>query len=161
MRIGIGHDTHRLIPTIRRGAIPFGGIAIPCFYEVESHSDGDVLLHALTDACLGSLAMGDIGQWFPDSDPKNADRNSADFVAVVASEIARLGWRIENIDSTIHLEDPKLAPHLDAIRRNIATLLNIELQCVSVKAKSGEGIGPVGERKAVTADVVVLIKRSQ
>lgn len=159
MRIGIGHDTHRLIPTIRRAAIFLGGVSVPCYYQVESHSDGDVLLHSLTDACLGALALGDIGQWFPDSDPKNANRSSAEFVQAAASEIKRLGWQVENVDSTVHLEDPKIGCHFDDIRRNIASMLGIELTCVSIKAKTEEGLGPVGERRALSADTAVLLSR--
>lgn len=161
MRIGIGHDTHRLIPTIRRSSIPIGGISIPCFYQVEAYSDGDVLLHALTDACLGALALGDIGQWFPDSDTKNANRPSIQFVEAAMVELKRLGWKVQNVDCTIHLEDPKLSPHMDDIRKNIATILGTELHCISVKAKTTEGLGPIGERRALAADSVVLLIQAQ
>ena len=157
MRAGVGHDTHRLIPTIRRSEIQVGGVSIPCFYSVESHSDGDVLLHALTDACLGALALGDIGQWFPDSDPTNANRKSTDFLDAAVMKIKGLGWRIENADCTVHLEEPKLAPHIDGIRQKIAQLLQVELHCVSVKAKTAEGLGPIGEKKALAADTIVLL----
>ncbi|MBI3295449.1 MAG: 2-C-methyl-D-erythritol 2,4-cyclodiphosphate synthase [Deltaproteobacteria bacterium] len=157
MRIGIGFDTHRLIPTIRKEAIALGGVKIPCFYQIESHSDGDVVLHALTDAVLGALALGDIGQWFPDSDPGNAGRSSGDFLSFALAEAKRLGWAVGNIDCTVHLEEPKLASHSDAIRTSIAQLAGVELQCVSLKAKTAEGLGPVGERKAIEADAAVVM----
>lgn len=158
MRIGIGYDIHRLIPTVKLESIPIGGISIPCYYRVQAHSDGDVLTHALIDACLGALSLGDIGQWFPDSAPENQDRPSLEFLKPVQQEISKLGYRVKQVDSILFLEEPKLAPHSDDIRRSLASALGIELSDISVKAKTMEGLGPVGERKALSAQVIVQLQ---
>ncbi len=155
-----GYDIHRLIPTVEKAFIPLGGIEIPCFYSVKAHSDGDVLIHALVDACLGALALGDIGQWFPDSKTENQKRPSADFLKEVMAEVHRLGWRVHQMDSTIILEEPKLAPHSLEIRKALAQLLGVELSDVSVKAKTMEGLGPIGERRAIAAHTVVTLKEA-
>src|SRR5579859_6755807 len=104
MRTGIGYDIHRIMPTRERSSVPVGGVPIPCYFKAEAHSDGDVLLHAILDACLGAMALGDIGQWFPDSDPKNYKVASREFIKVGLAEIKRLGWRVHQIDSTLILE---------------------------------------------------------
>ncbi|NBX93518.1 MAG: 2-C-methyl-D-erythritol 2,4-cyclodiphosphate synthase [Proteobacteria bacterium] len=158
MRLGIGYDIHRLIPTIKRESIFLGGIAIPCYYRIQAHSDGDVLLHALTDACLGALALGDIGQWFSDTDPKNSGRSSTEFLKIVLQEIHKYGYQVKQVDSNVFLEEPKLAPHHDEIRQNMAKVLEIELTQISLKAKTMEGLGPVGERKAISAQVIVQLQ---
>lgn len=158
MRTGIGYDIHRLVPTIKSSCIPLGGVEIPCYFSVEAHSDGDVLLHALVDACLGALALGDIGRLFPDNVPENENRKSTEFVKEVMAQIQKLGWRVSQMDSNIFLEEPKLKPHADNIRENLARLLSVELNCVSVKAKTMEGLGPVGERRAISAQVIVTLK---
>lgn len=157
MRIGTGYDIHSLIPTIRKSEIPIGGVAVSCYYRVDAHSDGDVLLHAITDACLGSLALGDIGSWFPDSDESNRGKSSSHFLSAVLEEVRRLGWRVLNIDTTIHLEEPKLLPFVDSIRRQIALTVGCELKDISVKCKTSEGLGPVGEKCAIEADAIVLM----
>ncbi len=158
MRTGIGYDIHRIIPTIKPSAIVIGGIKLPCYFSIQAHSDGDVLLHALVDACLGALALGDIGQWFPDNDPKHQNRASCEFVKEVVEKVKNLGYEIHQVDSNIFLEEPKVAPHNDAIRTNLAQLLGIELCNVSLKAKTMEGLGPIGERKALAAQVIVTLK---
>lgn len=158
MRVGIGYDIHRLIPTIKASSIPLGGVEIPCFYKVQAHSDGDVLLHALIDACLGALSLGDIGQWFPDTAKENEKRPSSEFVGPVMQEMKRLKHSIHQIDSIVLLEEPKLFPHSDAVRQSIARLFGIELVNVSLKAKTMEGLGAIGERRAVSAQVVVTLK---
>ena len=157
MRFGIGFDIHRLVPVVEASKILLGGVAIPCKFALKAHSDGDVLLHALTDALLGALALGDIGQWFSDTAEENKDRNSADFVRAVLQEIERVGWRVNQMDSTIFLEEPKLAPYHFEIRQSLARLLKVELSSVSVKAKTYEGLGVIGERQAVSAQVVVSL----
>lgn len=159
MRTGIGYDIHRLTPTIEHSSIPLGGILIPCHFNVEAHSDGDVLLHATVDALLGSLALGDIGRWFPDSEPQNKNRSSSDFVKEVLKKVSTLGWEPYQLDSVILLEEPKLSDHSDAIRKNLACLLNLDLSSVSVKAKSSEGLGPVGERLAVACHTIVALRK--
>lgn len=158
VRSGIGFDIHRLIPTLKKSTIAIGGIEIPCFYNVEAHSDGDVLLHAITDACLGALALGDIGQWFPDSDKENEGARSERFVQFAMSKIHLLGWKVVNCDTNVFLEEPRLSNISDEIRRRIAALLQIEMACVSVKAKTLEKIGPIGESKAIAAQAIVVLE---
>jgi len=158
MRTGIGYDIHRLIPTVEPNEIPIGGFSISCHFKIESHSDGDVLLHAIVDSLLGALALGDIGQWFPDTKPENKNRSSKEFVRIVMDKVRALGWRVNQIDSVVRLEQPQLAPFSDSIREQIATLLNVELVDVSVKVKRGEGLGPIGTRKAIAAHVVVTLR---
>ena len=147
-----------MIPTVKMEKIPVGGVEIPCYYRVQAHSDGDVLVHALIDACLGALALGDIGQWFPDTAKEHQDRKSLEFLRPVLQELKKLGYRVNQMDSTLFLEEPKLAPHSDAIRKTLASALGLELTKVSVKAKTMEGLGPIGERKAISAQVVVLLE---
>ncbi len=158
MRTGIGYDIHRLIPTIEKNTLPIGGVEIPAYSRVHAHSDGDVLFHALVDACLGALALGDIGQWFSDKDPKHKNRKSEEFLRPVLAQIKSIGYEIHNIDSILFLENPKIAPFCDSIRRNIASILGMELHAVSIKAKTMEGLGPIGENKAIAAQVVVTLK---
>jgi len=143
---------------VKLESIPLGGVLIPCYYRVQAHSEGDVLTHALTDACLGALALGDIGQWFPDSALENQDRSSLDFLKAALAEVNRLGYRVAQVDSILFLEEPKLSPHSMDIRRNLASALGIELSQVSLKAKTMEGLGPIGERKAIAAQVIVLLQ---
>ena len=158
MRTGIGYDIHRLIPTVEASSIPIGGVPIPCRFKIQAHSDGDVLLHALVDACLGALALGDIGQHFSDKAAENKNRHSSEFVADVLGKVRALGYRIVHFDSIVILEEPRLSTHSDAIRRSNATLLGVELSCVSVKAKTMEGLGLVGENKAIAAHAVVNLE---
>jgi len=157
MRIGIGYDIHRLIPTVEPSSIPIGGAKIPCYFKVEAHSDGDVLLHSLVDAVLGALALGDIGQWFPDNKQEHHKRASADFVKIVLRQIHKMGWRVNQCDSVLFLEEPKLAKHWNDIRQEVARLFEVELSAVSVKAKTMEGLGPIGERRAIAAQAVVTL----
>lgn len=158
MRTGIGYDIHRLIPTIKPSEIPIGGIQIPCYFKVQAHSDGDVLIHALVDAMLGALALGDIGQHFPDNSAENKDRKSIEFLELAKTEVAKLGYRVSQLDSNVFLEEPKLAVHLDKVREVLARALGIELSCVSVKAKTMEAMGPIGERKAIAAEAIVMLE---
>jgi 2-C-methyl-D-erythritol 2,4-cyclodiphosphate synthase len=158
MRTGIGYDIHRIVPTLEDSSIPLGGVDVPCFFQMTAHSDGDVLLHAVVDSMLGALALGDIGQWFPDTHPDNRGRRSAEFVEKVRRHLAEMGWRVAQVDSIVLLEQPKLAPHMPAIRQNLAQLLNLELSSVSVKAKTMESLGPIGEGKAIAAHAVVTVE---
>lgn len=161
MRTGLGYDIHRLVPTIKPCEIPLGGIQIPCYFKVQAHSDGDVLIHALVDAMLGALALGDIGQHFPDNAAENKDRKSIDFLELAKLEIKKLGYRVSQLDSNVFLEEPKLAPHMDKIREMLARSLGLELSSVSVKAKTMEAMGPVGERKAIAAQAIVMLESIQ
>lgn len=157
MRAGIGYDIHRLVPTIKPSEIPLGGITIPCYFKVQAHSDGDVLIHALVDAMLGAVALGDIGQHFPDHAPENSGRKSLEFLKKAKEELANLGFQVVQVDSNILLEEPKLSPFKDQIREKLAMALGLELASVSVKAKTMEGMGPVGERSAIAAHVIVMV----
>lgn len=153
LRVGIGHDTHRL------GAarpLRLGGVVIPHGSGLVGHSDADVLLHALTDALLGAVGKGDIGEWFPDTDPANKDKDSRVFLAEV-KERALAAARIVNVDCILFAQEPKLTPHKPAIRASLAALLGIPESHINVKAKTGESVGPVGRREAISAEVVVLV----
>jgi 2-C-methyl-D-erythritol 2,4-cyclodiphosphate synthase len=158
MRTGIGYDIHRLVPKVERGSVPLGGFPVPCFFSLSAHSDGDVLIHAIVDAMLGSLAQGDIGQWFPDTHPDNRGRPSSEFLEEVRKHIEEMGWKVVHVDSVILLQEPKLAPHMMSIRQNLARLLNLEMSSVSVKAKTMESLGPIGEGKAIACHAVVNVE---
>lgn len=155
-RFGIGFDIHRLNPS-EPSTIPLGGVPIPAPFKVEAHSDGDTLLHAIVDAILGALAMGDIGQRFPDSAPENKNRPSTAFALDVVSAIEKKGWQVFQIDSIIFLEKPKLFPVVSEIRTNLAKLFHLEYNNVSVKAKTMEKLGPIGSSKAVAAQAMVQL----
>src|SRR5262245_33457870 len=140
-RIGLGHDTHRLAPG---KPLVVGGVTIPHETGPVAHSDGDVLLHAITDALLGAAGLGDIGEWFPDNDPQFAGADSAILLEKVVARLKGDGWSIVNIDCTVHAQRPKLSPHKPAIAKRIAELLHLDAGQVNVKAKTGEKVGPVG-----------------
>lgn len=156
-RIGLGHDTHRLGPG---AGLVIGGITIPHDRAAIGHSDADVLLHAITDAILGAAALGDIGELFPDTDPANKGRDSADMLRRAADAVVEAGWRLVNLDCVIFAQRPKILPHRPAIRRRIAEILGIDETAVWVKAKTGEGVGPIGEELAIGAECVVLVERA-
>jgi 2-C-methyl-D-erythritol 2,4-cyclodiphosphate synthase len=156
LRIGYGTDIHRL--EAGRPLI-IGGVEIGSDLGAAGHSDADVLLHAITDAVLGSLALGDIGRHFPDTDERWKGADSLTFLRHANGLINDAGFSIVNIDSVIDLESPKLRPHIEKMRENIAAALNIEAGRVSVKAKSGEKVDSVGELRAVRAQAVVLIEK--
>lgn len=155
-RVGLGHDTHRLAPG---RPLVIGGVTIPHDHGPVAHSDGDVLLHAITDALLGAAALGDIGEWFPDADPQYAGADSAVLLKQVAVELAQRGWRVVNVDGTVTAQRPKLSPYKAAMAARIAEVLQIEPDAVNVKAKTGENVGPVGREEAIAADAVVLLER--
>lgn len=154
-RIGLGSDVHRLVPG---RPLVLGGVRIESDLGAEGHSDADALTHAITDAILGALALGDIGTHFPPSDERWRNAESFVFLRFAVGEMKQLGFEIANVDSTIHLEQPKLRPFIDEIRNGLADALEVETNCVSVKAKTGESVDAVGERKAVKADAVVLLR---
>jgi 2-C-methyl-D-erythritol 2,4-cyclodiphosphate synthase len=134
-----------------------GGIDVPCDRSAVGHSDADVLLHAVTDALLGAASLGDIGELFPDTDPQNKGRDSGEMLARVRDQIADKGFEIVNIDCIVFAQRPKLSPYKMAIRQRLAELLEIEPECVGVKAKTGEGVGPVGREEAIMAQCVALL----
>ena len=156
-RVGIGNDSHRLTPG---GPLRIGGIDIPHSREAVGHSDADVLLHAVTDALLGAAALGDIGELFPDTAEENRNRDSADMLTRAHQKVTDAGWTVVNLDCTVFAEQPKLGPHKLAIRERIAEILNLTVDAVSVQAKTGEGVGPIGTEEAIAAQVATLIERT-
>ncbi len=158
MRVGIGHDLHRLEPG---GPLRLGGIDIPHDREAIGHSDGDALLHAAVDALLGAAALGDIGQMFPDTDPENRGRDSAEMLTAAMDAVAALGWQIVNIDCIVFAQRPKLLPHRQLIRQRVADILGIEVERVGLQAKTGEGIGSIGREEAVAAQCVALLEAKE
>lgn len=155
-RIGEGWDTHALVPGRK---LIIGGVDIPHTVGLLGHSDADVLLHAITDALLGAAALGDIGSHFPDTDARFKGADSSVLLKEVGRLLAELGWQIGNIDSTVIAQAPRLAPHIAAMRGNIAAALGLEAGQVNVKAKTAEKLGPVGQGLAMEARAVVLLHR--
>jgi 2-C-methyl-D-erythritol 2,4-cyclodiphosphate synthase len=155
MRIGHGYDLHALAPGRR---LVLGGVDIPHSHGPIAHSDGDVLLHALADALLGAAALGDIGQHFPDTDPAYAGADSRVLLRRVEALVRDAGYGVVNIDATVLAQRPKLAPHRDAMRANIAADLGLDIGAVSVKATTTEGLGPVGRGEAISAHAVCLLR---
>ena len=154
-RTGLGWDVHRLAPN---RPLILGGVAIPSGVGLEGHSDADVLAHAITDAILGAAALGDIGMHFPDSDPRWKGTGSLVFLAH-ARDLARAGgYRIVNVDSTVILERPKLNDYRESIRRQLANTLEVNIDCVSVKFKTAEEVGPVGEGRSAEAQAIVTLR---
>ncbi len=135
-----------------------GGVDVPHDKRAIGHSDADALLHAVTDALLGAAALGDIGEMFPDTDPANRGRDSAEMLAAARDLTVAAGWEIGNIDCTVFTQRPKLAPHKEAIRRRLAEILRIEPGQIGLKAKTGEGVGTVGREEAVAAQCVVILQ---
>ncbi len=155
MRIGFGWDSHEF----KRGVpLKIGGVEIAHPKGLAGHSDGDVLLHALTDALLGALAAGDIGSFFPPSDPQWKGADSALFVQTAMGQVKRAGYTVANVDSTLILATPKIGPHAARIQARIAQLLDIEPSCVGVKAKTPEGMGT--DNAAIAHVAVLLVKKS-
>jgi 2-C-methyl-D-erythritol 2,4-cyclodiphosphate synthase len=157
LRIGLGHDSHRLGPGT---SLVLGGVAIPHDRQALGHSDADVLLHAITDALLGAAALGDIGELFPDTDPANRGRDSAEMLRASLERVVAAGWQIVNLDCVIFAQRPKILPHRTAIRERIATVLSIDVGQIWLKAKTGEGVGPIGAEQAIAAECVVLIEKN-
>ncbi len=154
-RIGFGSDIHRL----ETGKLLIlGGVQIESDSGAVGHSDADALLHAVTDAVLGALALGDIGSHFSDKDERWKSADSMVFLKHTIELMNEKSYRVVNLDSTIHLEKPKLRPFIDKIRGNLARAFEIEIDCVSVKAKTGEGVDAVGRIEAVKAEAVVLLQ---
>lgn len=155
IRIGIGNDVHRLAPGRK---LILGGVAIPFGKGPVGHSDGDALCHAFCDALLGAAALGDIGRHFPDSSPRWQGASSLEFLRRVRRQLEARNYTIVNLDSTIEIERPRLAPFIDRMRRKTARALGIRPEQVSIKAKTGEGLGEVGSGEALRAAAVALIR---
>lgn len=154
-RIGFGNDIHRLIAGRR---LILGGVEIDSDLGADGHSDADALAHAITDAIFGALALGDIGSHFPNFDERWREAESFVFLRFAVGEAKRLGYSIVNVDSTVSLEAPKLRPYIERIRESLAVALEITRDRVSLKAKTGEGVDAVGDRRAVRADAVVMLE---
>ncbi|MDQ2808097.1 MAG: 2-C-methyl-D-erythritol 2,4-cyclodiphosphate synthase [Chloroflexota bacterium] len=153
-RIGFGYDVHRLVAG---RPLRLGGVVVPFEQGLAGHSDADVLLHAITDALLGAAALGDIGTHFPPSDEQWRGADSRDLLAGAAAALAVAGWQIGNLDSTIVAEQPRLGPHIPAMRAEIARVLGIAVDAVSVKAKTTEGLGFTGSGEGMAAYAVARI----
>lgn len=157
-RIGFGTDIHRLVAG---RPLVIGGVKIESDLGADGHSDADVLMHAATDAVLGALAHGDLGTHFPNDEERWRNAESSQFLRYAVDLIKKKGYSVANIDAVIDLERPKLRPHVEAIRANLADALGIDIDQVSVKAKTGEGVDAVGERRAVRAQAIVLVSREE
>ena len=154
MRVGIGHDTHRLA---EGRPLILGGVRVEHARGLVGHSDADVILHALTDALLGAAGLGDIGDAYPDSDPAYADADSRRFLTETLVRLRGAGWRVINVDVIVFAQEPKLGPLKAAIRANLADLLGVEIGAVNVKAKTGERVGHIGRAEAIGCQAVALI----
>ena len=155
MRIGHGYDVHRLVPG-RRCII--GGVDIPHRTGLAGHSDADVLTHAVMDALLGALALGDIGRHFPDTDPRYAGADSLALLRQVAALLRERGWQLGNLDATVLAQVPRLAPHIPQMRENLAAAIGCETDRISVKATTEEGLGFTGTEQGIAAHCVCLLE---
>jgi 2-C-methyl-D-erythritol 2,4-cyclodiphosphate synthase len=156
VRVGSGHDTHRL--EAGRPLI-LAGVRIEHAKGLAGHSDADVVLHAVTDAILGAAGQGDIGELFPDTDPRWAGADSALFLAAALEKLHAAGWKVGNLDVTVFAQEPKLSVHKPAMAANLARALGVALDAVNVKAKTGERVGHIGRSEAIGCHAVVLIVR--
>jgi 2-C-methyl-D-erythritol 2,4-cyclodiphosphate synthase len=156
IRTGLGWDVHRLVA---ERPLILGGVTVPSEVGLEGHSDADVLSHAITDALLGAAALGDIGMHFPDSDPEWKGADSAKFLATAALMVRGAGFEIVNVDSTVILERPKLKDYRLRIREALAATLAIAVDRMSVKFKTAEGVGPVGEGRSAEAQAIVTLAK--
>ena len=156
-RIGIGYDLHRLEEN--RDLI-IGGVKIPYEKGLLGHSDADVLVHAIIDALLGALALPDIGTLFPDTDPDFKDADSVELLKKVYSMIKEKGYSVNNIDSNIIAQAPKMMPHIPQMKKNLASALELDIESISIKAKTKEHLDAVGEKRAIEANAVVLVYKT-
>ncbi|MGI9066054.1 MAG: 2-C-methyl-D-erythritol 2,4-cyclodiphosphate synthase [Pyrinomonadaceae bacterium] len=154
-RIGIGNDIHRLV---EGRPLMLGGVRVAYERGGEGHSDADALLHAISDAILGALCEGDLGVHFPDTEPQWKDVSSSELLSQVVLLAHERGKHIVNVDATIMIEEPKMRPYVLSMRENIAEIIGVEVTCVSVKAKTGEGLDAVGQGLAVSAQAIVLVE---
>ena len=154
MRIGHGYDVHRLVQGRK---LIIGGVEIPYEKGLDGHSDADVLVHAIMDALLGAAAFGDIGQMFPDSDPKYKGADSIELLKLVFARISESGYRIENLDCTVVAQAPKLAGYIPHMKQKLANALNVSIDSINVKATTEEHLGFTGSGEGISAHAVVLI----
>lgn len=157
MRVGQGYDVHALV---EGRPLIIGGVRIPYDKGLAGHSDADVLLHAVTDALLGAAGLGDIGRHFPDTDARWAGADSRVLLRVACGKVREAGWRVVNVDATVHAQAPKIGPHAPAMQANIASDLMLDdAGCVNIKAKTNENLGFLGRREGIAASVVALLER--
>ncbi|MFH0809587.1 MAG: 2-C-methyl-D-erythritol 2,4-cyclodiphosphate synthase [Pseudomonadota bacterium] len=155
MRIGSGYDSHRLT---RNRRLVLGGVEVPHDLGLAGHSDADAVAHAICDALLGAAALGDIGTHFPDTDDRWRGADSLDLLCKVVQMVREKGYEIVNLDVTVHAQAPKLAPHVDLMRQRLAAAMSIDVGQISLKAKTEEGLGPVGRGESITALAVALLQ---
>ncbi|MBN2019341.1 MAG: 2-C-methyl-D-erythritol 2,4-cyclodiphosphate synthase [Sedimentisphaerales bacterium] len=155
-RVGIGTDIHRLAEGRK---LMLGGVQVPFPMGLLGHSDGDAVLHAVCDALLGAAGMGDIGTFFPDTDPKYKDADSKGFLLTVKEKLAEKKWEVINVDVTIHAEQPRLEPFKGQIKRIIAGLLGIDFNAVNIKAKTNNGLGEIGTGEAIGVTAVAMLRK--
>ena len=158
MRIGHGYDVHRFGELDAGEDLVLGGVSIPFNRQLEAHSDGDVLIHAICDALLGAIGAGDIGHHFPDTDPANAGIDSRCLLRDVAAKMQAMSWRLANLDSTIIAQAPRMAAHIEAMKSNLAVDLGVAIDRVNVKATTTEKLGFAGRGEGIAAHAVVLLE---
>ena len=158
MRIGFASDIHRLVGGRK---LMLGGVDVPHWQGELAHSDGDVVYHALAESILGALALGDLGSHFPDSDPQYRNIDSSILVKHVVKMMDEKGYAVNNVDISITLQEPKLKPFIEQMRQNIASLLNVDVDAVSIKAGTNENLDAVGMRLAVKAESIILLKEKE
>lgn len=155
MRVGIGYDLHCLVSGRK---LLLGGVEIPHEKGLQGHSDADALAHAIADALLGAAALGDIGTHFPDTDPQWQGADSLQLLSAVMKKVRGAGYGLVNVDANVIAQRPKLRPYIDTIRARLAETLHVELDCISVKAKTNERVGPEGREEAISVQAIVLIE---
>lgn len=156
MRVGYGYDIHQLVKDRK---LILGGIEIPCIMGLLGHSDADVLLHAVSDGLLGAAGLGDIGEYFPDTDPAFKDIDSAKLLKIVHEKVKALGYEIVNIDCTIFCQIIKINPLKTKIKQSLSNILEISISALNIKAKTMENLDAIGQNKAIAASCIVLIKK--
>lgn len=156
-RTGLGYDSHRFA---RGGPLVLGGTAIPVDFHLVGHSDGDAVAHAITDAVLGAIALGDIGELFPDDDPANRGANSIEMLRVAVARVQAAGWRVVNVDVTVVTETPRLREYRDAMRAHLAEVLGISMRDVGIKGKSNERMGWIGRGEGLACLAVATLATS-
>lgn len=157
MRVGIGHDTHRLV---EGRPLILAGVRIEHPLGLFGHSDADVVMHTVADALLGAAGLGDIGEHYPDTDPQWAGLDGSVLLSDVLRRVADRGWQPVNCDVIVHAQQPKLSRFKPAMRANLANLLGLAVEAVNIKAKTGENVGPIGRSEAISCEAVVLLKHA-
>ncbi len=158
IRVGLGYDVHALVPGRR---LVLGGVQIESSRGLLGHSDADVLLHAITDAVLGAAGLGDIGRLFPDTDPRHRGADSLELLRLAADRVRAAGWTIANVDAVVVARQPRIAPHVAAMRARIAPVLNVAEDAVGIKGKTSEHLGFTGRGEGIAAQAVALLVEAQ